>query len=131
MSSVGSRVVNFWVPRTGSRRTPTTGLVRWRAMKRMASKPAPPMRGIASTRLAMSQNQFGWKTATTLKTITLPTSTTRRNPAPHIGQKRDGGEVAEDEHDADDAFDQHELEAAAPMHRDSGEKEWQPQEDGE
>src|SRR6267142_339450 len=32
MSSDGSRVVNFWVPRTGSKRTLITGFVRCRAM---------------------------------------------------------------------------------------------------
>jgi len=32
MSSLGSLVVNFWVARTGSRSTPTTGLARFRAM---------------------------------------------------------------------------------------------------
>src|ERR1700674_1211374 len=85
MSSDGSRVVNFCVPRTGSRRMRTTGLRRCRAMKRMASKPAPAMIGIASTRLAVSQNQFGWKIAITLKTATLTTSTTMRNPVPQRG----------------------------------------------
>src|SRR4029077_4279394 len=60
MSSDGSRGVNFCVPSTGSRRMRTIGLGRCRPMNRMASKPVPAMIGIASTRLAMSQNQSGW-----------------------------------------------------------------------
>src|SRR6202521_2542333 len=88
MSSEGSRVVNFCVPSTGSSKTRTTGLWRWRAMKRMSSKPAPAISGMASTRLATSQNQFGWNSATTLNTITLTTSTTSKNPVPHRGCSR-------------------------------------------
>ena len=57
-------------------------------MYRMASNPVPAMIGIASTRLAMSQNQFGWASATMLKTTTLTTSTTSRNPVPQRGCSR-------------------------------------------
>src|SRR6202165_4171618 len=59
MSSEGSRVVNFWVPSTGSRATLITGLVRLRAMKRISSKPTPAVSGIASSRETTSQNKFG------------------------------------------------------------------------
>ena len=59
MSSEGSRVVNFWVPRTGSSSTRTTGFRRLRAMNLMSSKPAPAMSGIATRRLTTSQNQLG------------------------------------------------------------------------
>ena len=81
-------MVNFWVPRTGSSITRTTGLRRLRAMNRMSSKPAPAISGIASRRLTTSQNQLGWNTATTLNTTTLTTRTTSRNPVPQRGWRR-------------------------------------------
>src|SRR4029077_13915082 len=46
MSSVGWRVVNFCVPRTGSSITRTIGLRRLRAMNRISSKPMPAISGI-------------------------------------------------------------------------------------
>ncbi len=54
-------------------------------MNRMSSKPAPAINGMASTRLATSQNQLGWNRATTLKTSTLTTRTTSRKPVPQRG----------------------------------------------